>query len=238
VRKFAVFHYGRSGSTSLCRFFAAIGIDIVTDEIFHPGLGIYGERGPDFDMTTAMDQIYAKNDGVKHNLTTASLSENDAFLAYHGEYDCRVLYLRRADHLMMAISEAVARGTGMWHTYGDEEKEKYASCAGGISLDLTKLREYVHYSRTMDERYSPVLSNGFAMPLTYEDIFNRPAPEIARVVRRILDFVGWSGPDVTTHVNDHLAPRHKIITSFVLDRISNIEEIERTFGVVLRKERT
>jgi LPS sulfotransferase NodH len=235
MRKFAVFHYGRSGSTSLCRFFAAIGIDIVTDEIFHPGLGIHGERSPDFDMAAAMDEVYAKHGAVKHNHPTATQSENNAFIAYHRERDYRILYLRRTDHLMMAISEAVARGSGMWHAYGDGEKEKHASCAEGISLDLDKVRQYMEYSREMDERYAPILSNGFAMLLSYEGIFNRPIPEITGSIRHILDFIDWEGPDVAVHVEDHLAPKHKMITPSILDRISNIEAIEREFGVHLRR---
>jgi LPS sulfotransferase NodH len=234
MKKFAVFHYGRSGSTSLCRFFAAIGIDIVADEIFHPGLGVYGERSPDFNMTTAMDEIYAKHDAVKHNHPTTSRSENDAFIAYHRERDYRVLYLRRTDHLMMAISEAVARGSGMWHAYDDEEKKKYASCTDGVSLDLDKVRQYMEYSKEMDDRYAPILSNGFAMPLAYESIFNRPAPKIAESIRRILDFIEWSGSDVATHVENHLAPKHKMITASVLNRINNIQAIEKAFGVDLR----
>lgn len=234
MHKFAVFHYGRSGSTSLCRFFADIGVDIVMDELFHPGLGLYGNRGPDFEMESAMDHVYREHDAVKHNHTTASKSENAAFIDYHRKRRCRIIYLRRTNHLMLAISEAVAKATGIWHAYGQLEQERHASAANGLRIDIEKLHECVQYSRKMDERYSPVLNGGIALPVAYEEIFNKPIETTRRVVARILDFVGWAGGDVSDALQTHLGPDRKMITSSTLSAIANLNEIEKAFSVRLR----
>ena len=104
-----------------------------------------------------------------------------------------VIYIERSDKYSQAVSDTVARQTGVWHLWSNNMKEAYAQKLEGLSGNLQEaMTSYKKFRRNERELSEFLEANGSRIiKIEYEDLVTKP--KIA--IRHAAEQLGLEVPD-------------------------------------------
>ncbi len=104
-----------------------------------------------------------------------------------------IVYIERTDKYAQAISDVIARKTGVWHLWNDGMKQTYQGKLREVGVDLAEATtSYKKFRRSERELAAFIKANsGSIIKIDYEDLIQAPKATIADVGRRL----GLSIPD-------------------------------------------
>ena len=95
-----------------------------------------------------------------------------------------VIYIERPDKYAQAVSDVVARQTGVWHLWTEQMKGEYAGKLKGLDGDLQNAVTIYNKFRLHERELAKLLkaSASKVIKIEYEDLIADPKATIARVV--------------------------------------------------------
>lgn len=104
-----------------------------------------------------------------------------------------VIYIERSDKYAQAVSDVVARETGVWHLWTDGMKEEYARKLKGVDGDLNEAVGAYKKFRKNERELAKLLDTlgGKVIKVQYEDLLTDPKG----VVAGVLGELGLDVPD-------------------------------------------
>jgi LPS sulfotransferase NodH len=104
-----------------------------------------------------------------------------------------VIYIERSDKYSQAVSDTVARQTGVWHLWSNNMKEAYAQKLEGLDGNLQEaMTSYKKFRRNERELSDFLESNGSRIiKIEYEDLLSEPK----LAIRRAAEQLGLEAPD-------------------------------------------
>jgi LPS sulfotransferase NodH len=98
-----------------------------------------------------------------------------------------VIYIERVDKYGQAVSDAMARQTGVWHIWSDAMKEKYEEKLEGIDGNLqdaiSGYKKFCRTERELEKLLETVA--GRIIKVDYDDLVSNPKVTMSRVVREL-----------------------------------------------------
>lgn len=224
--KFIIFGNARSGTGTLFYLFNDLGVNIV-HEPFHPDKWSDG-----LDVAIAAQTVYERHDAAKHLYPHLDLDQNLALIDWLLTHDIRVIYLKRRDLFLNAISKALAQTTGMWGTETAEERELYRQKVSAQPLDPDLVRWLLNHATKFEASLDEVMQGPAVFTVYYEDLFGKNKNGTLQMVMELTAFVGLPAiPNLKDVVDTRLAKTPKQTTNDVYALIPNGAELERAFEV-------
>jgi LPS sulfotransferase NodH len=95
-----------------------------------------------------------------------------------------VIYIERADKFGQAVSDTLARQTGVWHIWSNSMKEKYAEKLEGLNGNLPEAVASYNKFRRSERELEKLLESvaGRVIKVDYEDLVASPKVTISRVI--------------------------------------------------------
>ncbi len=180
-RRFVIAHSPRVGSHLLCEHLAAFGAEV--EEFFEApriaaaaarqGLADLGAYGRWVVAAHGANGIFGVSGGVKTLAPLTLLGELPAFAG-----DWRFVFLTRADFVAQAVSELIARRTGVFR-HGATPRRAIARS----DYDAVRLKRLIDAAMTVNAAWEGAFEALGVTPLrlAYEDLAADPAGVVARV---------------------------------------------------------
>jgi hypothetical protein len=206
----------RSGSSSLWQILREHPeLELMPDEPFNEQFTEWSPGNPDYlgrvrDVQT-LDEVLGELFGVWRGIKVLTYQLDEEQLRHLViRDDLRIIFIRRRNLLQIAVSDRIAKQTGVynrWDVQGGERLERrYDSLR---PLDVDDLRSYVRdltAHLAWVESILSLRSDSHTLRLTYEDLYFA-----SREVQRAQLSALWSflelAPIDTAHVDYHLSPR-------------------------------
>ncbi len=98
-----------------------------------------------------------------------------------------VIYIERPDKYAQAVSDVVARQTGVWHLWTNQMKDEYDIKLQGLDGDLQNAVAIYNKFRQHERELAKLLkvTAGKVIKIRYEDLIADPKNTIAQVVRKL-----------------------------------------------------
>ena len=226
MHKFMIFGNARSGTGTLFELFKDLGVNII-HEPFHP------DKWPDgLDLETEAHKIYNRHDAAKHLYPHLALDQNLAVTQWLLTHDIRVIYLKRRDLFLNAISKALAQTTGMWGTDTPEEREIYRQRVSAKRLDPNLVRWLLNHAYEFEAALDGAMGGPSVFTIYYEDLFGKGKNGTLQMAEELTAFVDLrSIADLNEVVYTRLSKTPKQTTKDVYALIPNGAELEREFDV-------
>ena len=226
MHKFMVFGNARSGTGTLFYLFSDLGVNIV-HEPFHP------DKWPDgLDIETEAQNVYKRHDAAKHLYPHLELEQNLALAQWLLNREIRIIYLKRRNLFLNAVSAALAQTTGMWGTDTPEEREIYRQKVSAQALDPKLVRWIMNHAYEFEASLDEAMQGPSVFPVYYEDLFGQGQNGTVHKVAELTAFVGLPAiNDLQEVVFTRLSKTPKQTTQDVYALIPNGAELERAFDV-------
>ncbi len=96
-----------------------------------------------------------------------------------------VIYIERSDKYGQAVSDAVARQTGVWHLWSDSMKEQYAEKLEGLDGNLqdavASYNKFRKHERELERLLDKVA--GRVIKIEYDDLITNPKAAMGKVIK-------------------------------------------------------
>ena len=176
-----------------------------------------------------LDEFYSQFYGIKHLHDVVSQQNNKVILDYASDHDIKILYVSRRNAFDIAISKAMSKQEGIWHTFNEESVEKINSFEyAPISIKWLKAEykrlqgaytNYTEYLNFKDIEYQEVCYEDFLGPsIATEDRLDH--------FKDILEYIEWEYVD-SRIITNALHPKIKQHSNRQYEKVPNIEEIYR-----------
>jgi LPS sulfotransferase NodH len=225
---FAIFANVRSGSSTLYAFFRSFGIDMAFEPFGPP------RRDGIRDVRAELARIFRTRDAIKHVYPEVTPLENFELIDFLVRGGHKVIYLKRRNLVLNAVSRVLARSTGVWLPTSDRDRRDYFDRATASALDIGDIKWCVDQTRIWEAFYNARLRGDNVLGLYYEDLFEAPDSEVASTVSMMLNFLGMQAPcDLERVVSEHFDRTLRQTFDDIYQRIPNKRQIEEAFGVKL-----
>lgn len=229
--QFAIFANARTGSSTLYYFFEGLGVSIVP-EPFH------GDNRPEsYDLRAYLLKLYDRYDAMKHLYPHLDPDSNLKLLDMLAERNIKIIYLKRRNHLLNALSKAIAWTTWEWGVGPEEEDRKvYLEKCANTPVPIDLIKQHMNRNQEFEAKYDDHLKDRDVFEVYYEELYNVPFEQTLEKLHAMLDFLGLTpDEDIGDLVRRLFDSSRKQNTPEVFSHIPNIKEIEETFSITLTK---
>ncbi|MGI9170782.1 MAG: Stf0 family sulfotransferase [Caulobacteraceae bacterium] len=124
-----------------------------------------------------------------------------------------IIYIERTDKYAQAVSDAVARRTGVWHLWNEGMKETYKGKLEKVGDDLADaMASYRKFRRSERELWAFVEANsGSIIKIQYEELVKAPKKTIADVCARLGLTVPDDYPDSKLSLQPTTSATHQLL---------------------------
>jgi len=227
--KFAIFANARTGSSTLYYFFEGLGVSIVP-EPFH------GDNRPEsYDLRAYLLELYDRYDAMKHLYPHLDPDSNLKLLDMLAERNIKIIYLKRREHVLNALSKALAWRTRDWGVGPEpEDKKAYLEKCANTPVPIDLIKSHMNRNQEFEAKYDDHLKDRDVFEVYYEELYNVPFEQTLEELHAMLDFLGLTpDEDIGDLVRRLFGSSRKQNTPEVLSHIPNIKEIEEAFSIIL-----
>jgi len=98
-----------------------------------------------------------------------------------------IIYIERSDKVAQAVSNVIARRTGVWHLWRDDMKQSYQDKLREVDENLASaVASYKRFVQEESDLAAFIEANGGSViKIEYEDLASRPKETIAAAARRL-----------------------------------------------------
>ncbi len=226
MHKFMIFGNARSGTGTLFYLFGDLGVNVV-HEPFHP------DKWPDgLDIEIEAQKVYNCYDAAKHLYSHLELNQNLVLTHWLLRHEFRIIYLKRRNKFLNAVSAALATATGMWGTETPEEREIYRHKVSADPLDPDLVRWIMNHTAKFEASLDVAMRGPSVFTIYYEDLYGKGKNGTLQTVEELTAFVGLhSINNLKEVVYTRLSKTPKQTTKDVYALIPNGAELEQDFEV-------
>lgn len=233
MSKFIIFADARSGSTSLSKLLDSSENVKLCMEPFHPDYSKWnpGEKNYNQSITSSekmgkvLDEIFEKFNAMK---VLSYQFPSNIYLAMLKRKDLKILFLRRKNNALGALSSLIAHQTSMWHKKDMDEK----SYENLKPIDIPEMKKMVDYMNELNEKYESFLkkyrSNDY-LPLLYENLYSENDESNRKTILEICEFLNISLPPENI-IERYMKPSNsKQNQNNLYKQVPNYKQIQETF---------
>ena len=184
--RFAMFCGQRTGSTSIWLLLKNVTGANILHEPFHPE----GFNAEETDVVERLDEIYQGCIAFKHMHEHLPRHANLVLLGQLRVKSVPVLFFRRRDLVIRAISREIALKTNHWMKYPDRQCE-YLELVRKSPLSKDGIARRIEHDRREEHVYSGAMADMETLDVFYEDIFTGGGSSQREHIKRLCSHIGF-----------------------------------------------
>lgn len=222
---FALICSPRTGSTAFGNYFRDLGV-FVYHEPFRQAKGV-------LQIEEELKYIYEERGAtaIKHVITHLSYAGNMKVIKWLFEKEIPIVFLRRRERVLAAISLNLARQSHVWEVNRRNEQDRLEY----DSFQFNPINPHDIYADVgrlhllEDKLFELIKMSPNVFHTTYENFFNRPLNEIWENMQLLLQFVDVDVPYAEAVLGDHFSEDLKHNQDY--EKIPNWDELKEKFGL-------